>query len=276
MKEYLIAVDLEGVHGVSGLPFEDSPLGGIPRGSTEYKKAVEAATQEINVVADELFACGATRVVVWDNHGGGGNIDFSVVDKRVEQYVPDNSKPRLIFLADFDFSGMLYLGYHSRAGSLRGVMSHTYNSQEIQYYKINGKQVGEFDICSAIAASYGVPSIFAASDDVCVEQISQCNPQTETAVTKIGVSRRKALFREENEVFCDMRAGVRRAISKGVHPQPLSFPCSMEIRYTKQEVAEKRFERLSARIPVQWGEDAHTLQASLHCIDDLRLFLAVF
>ncbi|MBQ8342680.1 MAG: M55 family metallopeptidase [Clostridia bacterium] len=273
MKEYLIAVDLEGVHGVSGLPYEESPTYGMPRTTDEYKRAVAAAIKEVDAALDELFACGANKVIVWDNHGGGGNLDFSLVDPRAEQYAPDNSKPRMEFMSRFAFDGVLYIGYHSRAGSLRGVMSHTYNSVEIQYYKLDGKQVGEFDIDSYIAAHYGVPSIFAASDDVCVGQLLERSPQTETVVTKIGISRRRAQFRDENEVLAEIRAGVKRALAKDIQPIKLAFPCEMEIRYTKQEIAEKNYERLSAKVPVRWGEDAHTVCATLNDIDELRLFL---
>ncbi len=272
MKEYLIAVDLEGVHGVSGLPYEESPDLAIPRGSQEYKRAVASATKEVNAVVDELFACGAESVIVWDNHGGGGNLDFSLIDSRARQYVPDNSKPRMEFMDRFAFDGVLYIGYHSRAGSPRGIMSHTYNSRDNQYYKINGKQVGEFDIDSYIAASYGVPSIFAASDDVCVGQILNSSPQTETVVTKIGISRRKATFRNENDVLADIRAGVKRALSKGIKPIKLAFPCEFEVRYTKQEFAERKLETIGDKIPLKLGEDAHTLCVTLLSVDELRLF----
>lgn len=276
MKTYLIAVDMEGVHGVSGLAYEESPMYGMPRTSEEYGRAVAAATKEINVAVDELFACGAEKVVVWDNHGGGGNLDFSLIDSRAEQYIPDNTKPRMEFMSRFHFDGVLYIGYHSRAGSLRGVMSHTYNSQAIQYYRLNGKQVGEFDVDSVIAASYDVPSIFAASDDVCVAQILERCPEAETTVTKIGISRRKATFLEENEVLANIRAGVKRALAKDIQPITLAFPCEIEVRYTRQEAAENNYQRLSAHIPVAWGDDAHTIRATLQNIDDLQLFLIIF
>ncbi len=276
MKTYLIAVDLEGVHDVCGMPYEESPIYGIPRTSDEYKRAVASATEEINVAVDELFACGAGKVVVWDNHGGGKNLDFAKIDSRAEQYIPDNLKPRMEFMPRFAFDGVLYIGYHSRAGSPRGVLSHTYNSVEIQYIKINGKQVGEFDIDSYIAAHYGVPSVFVASDDVCIGQVSVSSPETETAITKIGVSRRQAQFRDKDKVFADIRAGIKRAVTKKMQAKKLAFPCALEIRSTKQERAEKNYEKLLKTIPVEWGEDAHTIRATLRNIDDLRLFLLVF
>ena len=272
MKEYLIAMDIEGVHGVCALPYNESPIYALPRTSDEYKQAVVNATREVNAVVDELFACGAEQVYVWDNHGGGGNLDFAEIDPRAKQLVVDAKKPRMEFLSRYHFDGILYIGYHTRAGTPRGILSHTYNSIEIQYYKINGKQVGEFDIDSWIAACYGVPAIFAASDDVCVGQILEHSPETVTAITKYGVARRKAIFRDEDEVLAEIRAGVRESVNKKINPVPLTFPCEFEIRYTKQELAEWFLESLGEKLPLRFGEDANTLCATFYTLDDLHVF----
>ena len=77
--EYLIAVDLEGIGGVVGLP--NQTLNGSP----DYEVAKENAVKEINAATKALFDGGATKVCVWDNHGGGGNLDFSKIDPRVEK-----------------------------------------------------------------------------------------------------------------------------------------------------------------------------------------------
>ena len=45
--EYLIAVDLEGVHGVVGEPYK-----GLTSDHEEYAKAVENATDEVNEAAE--------------------------------------------------------------------------------------------------------------------------------------------------------------------------------------------------------------------------------
>ena len=68
--QYLVAVDLEGIHGVVGTPYE-----GLVFGSQEYEKAVENAIDEVNAVVKGLFEGGANLVAVWDNHGGKKNLD---------------------------------------------------------------------------------------------------------------------------------------------------------------------------------------------------------
>ena len=66
--EYLIAVDLEGIHGIVG------EVNKTLTASKDYPDACYAAALEINAVARALFDSGATKVAVWDNHGGGNNI----------------------------------------------------------------------------------------------------------------------------------------------------------------------------------------------------------
>ena len=268
--EYLIALDLEGVHGVQGEPLEVSAFA-IGVGTSQYEVAKASAVQEVNAAVKALFDGGATRVLVWDNHGARDNIDFSLVDPRAEKIIVDKSKPRLAFLSDYDFQGVVFIGYHSKAGAVNGNLAHTYNGMEIQYVKLNGKQVGEFDIDSYIAGEYGVAPIFASSDDVCLGQVKEHSPATVTVMTKIGKGKRKAEFLDEATVLQEIEKGVGEAMKKKIPPTKLSFPCEFEIRYSKMEIAEWKMETLSQQFEgVHYGEDGHTLCLTVDSIDALR------
>lgn len=289
--EYLLAVDLEGAHGVVGEPYK-----GLTPDMEEYAKAVENVTKEVNAATEALFAVGATRVFVWDNHGNLDNLDFSKVDSRAEKIRPEsNSVGRLDFLSEHKIEAMLFIGYHSREGSLNGVLAHTYSSQSIQYYKIDGKQVGEFDIDGIIAESFGVPSVFIASDDVCVGQFLENRPYASAVVTKIGKGRNKAEFLPEEEVLGEIREKVAEAVKKeraATKKECVSakkeyaamkkergtvanrFPCAIEIRYTRTEFAADMFEKLNAEgIRAVYGEDAHVLIGVAKNADELRKYL---
>lgn len=264
---------MEGVHGVQGEPANVSLLA-IGVGTGQYEVAKAAAVQEVNAAVKALFDGGATRVLVWDNHGARDNIDFSLVDSRAEKLVIDRTKGRLSFLSEYNFKGIVFLGYHSKAGSINGTLAHTYNGRDIQYIKLNGKQVGEFDIDTYIAGEYDVPPIFAASDDVCVGQVREHSPSTVTALTKIGKGRRKAEFLDEATVLQEIEKGVGEAMKKEIPSTKLTFPCEMEIRYSTMELAEWYMETLSEKIVgLHYGEDGHTLQATLQSIDDLWVIL---
>ena len=268
--EYLLAVDLEGAHGVVGEPYK-----GLIPGMEEYDKAVENVTKEVNAAIEALFVAGATKVFVWDNHGNLDNLDFAKVDPRAEKIKPkSNSVGRLDFLREHPIKAMLFIGYHSREGSLNGVLAHTYSSQSIQYYKIDGKQVGEFDIDGIIAESFDVPSVFLASDDVCAGQFLKTHPYATIAVTKIGKGRNKADFLPENAVLSEIRDKVGEAVKKECGVVVNRFPCTIEIRYTRTEFAADMYEKLNAEgLRVVYGEDAHVLIGVAQNVDELRKYL---
>lgn len=229
--EYLIAVDMEGIHGVVGEPNVRYSL------TEDYKRAIVNATKEVNAVADTLFSLGATKVGVWDNHAGGGNLDFSKIDPRVT--VIDNKAypERMSFCREHSFKGVIFLGYHSKAGTVNGVLAHTYNGFEIQYAKVNGKTRGEIEIDSWIAGEHGVPPILVASDDVCLAQIKELLPETVGVVTKYSKARNKADYIDEETVLNDLREGVKQAVKKGIKPVVCQMPATFTVRYTKMETA---------------------------------------
>ena len=153
-KDYLIAADLEGIHGIVGEPYKS-----LYPDVADYAKAIENAVKEINVAVKALFDAGAGRVAVWDNHGQGKNIDFSAIDARAVRVEnpPMKRYERLSFAKNFAFAGIILLGYHSKEGSFNGVLAHTYSSAAIQYYKIGGKTMGEAEIDAYIAGELGIP-----------------------------------------------------------------------------------------------------------------------
>ena len=67
--EYLIAIDLEGIHGVVGEPY-----GKLSKDSPYHAPAAEAAALELNAAIKALFDNGATKVAVWDNQIGRAHV----------------------------------------------------------------------------------------------------------------------------------------------------------------------------------------------------------
>ena len=165
MKKYFISVDLEGIHGVVGEPYKP-----LTKAIDNYQVAVKNATLEINTAARALFDGGADEVYVWDGHGGGGNLDFSLLDSRIKNAHPVYVPQRMDCLKGQNFSGVLYIGYHAREGT-GGVLAHTFSSVQVQYMKLNGVAYGEFEFDSSIVGGMGIPSIFTASDDVALSQM---------------------------------------------------------------------------------------------------------
>ena len=268
--QYLISVDLEGIHGIVGEPYK-----GLNE-AFDYELAIENATQEINAVVAGLFDGGADLVAVWDCHGSGVNLDFSKIDQRVIRVEnPAMAKyERLSFAKKLSFDGILYIGYHAKAGSLNGVLAHTYSSKTIQYYKINGMPVGEIEMDTWGAGEYGITPLFCASDDICVNQAKDVFPAMRTVITKYGTGRNSAHFREKGELLKEIYEQAKACVGDAIQPQRLQFPATLEVRFTRLEDAVKRFERVRGYGQVvEFGEDGHVLVAKLNTYADLESFM---
>ena len=265
-KSYLIAVDLEGVHGVVGEPYK-----GLSDDVADYALAVENAVKEVNIIVKALFDQGAEKVAVWDNHGSGQNLDFSRIDSRVVRVENTLRKryKRMGFVEGESFDGVIFVGYHAKAGS-GGVLAHTYSSQKIQYYKLHGKQVGEVEIDAYVAASYGVPLLLVVSDDVCVKQAKEYNPLIRAVVTKYAKGRNEAEFIDEKLLFEQLYQETVACVNAQISPIRLTFPCMEEVRYTRAEDAEKILQKIKDYgQEIAYGEDNHTLVSVIRTTDEL-------
>ena len=100
-KRVLFAVDLEGVNCVVGEAYM-----GLHRDSDEWNVARHQAALEINAASEALFVLGVEKIGVWDNHGGGNNIDASSLDPRLELIA--HTPPRMSFI-DGEYDCICYL-----------------------------------------------------------------------------------------------------------------------------------------------------------------------
>ncbi len=270
---FVIALDMEGVHGVVGEPYK-----GLSSDSDEYKKAVISATCEVNEAVKALFDAGAEKVYIWDNHGAKDNIFTDLIDSRAEKIIlpVKTGETRLDFLKDIKpQAAIIYLGYHAREGSFNGVLCHTFNSVAYQYIKFDGKPVGELDIDAEIASTLKVPSVFAASDDVCISQVKAYDERITTVVTKYGKGRNAADFRPVQDVLKDIYDGVKYAASNVFAPKNATFPKEVEIRYTRIELAAHIYETLNGVFGkrICYGDDSHILKFTVNDVDELRKIL---
>ena len=266
-KRILLALDLEGVNLVVGEPYS-----GLGRETEGWYIAREQAVREINAAAEALFLAGATSVGLWDNHGGGNNVDPELLDKRIVLHTPGNTGLRMEFARGL-YDCICYFGYHTMEGTLGGVLAHTMNSKANQYYKLNGKYIGEVDMDAAIAASHGMPSVFFAGGDITCRQAKRAVPDIVTVVTKTELSRNEAVFRDNDELLSEIREKIVIAVC-GEHPvKELAFPAEMEKSFKRVEDAAKYLERLrslgiSADHPDDdiLGKDAHSVVSTVNNI----------
>ena len=275
-KEYLIAIDIEGIHGIVGEAMKTATE------AFDYEQALVNATRETNVIVRALFDCGAARVSVWPNHGSPRNFDVESLDPRAD-YIPRRAEmikkgmnlpnERYYFREGHSYDGLFLVGYHAREGTRGGVLAHTFWSTGIQYYKLNGKPIGEVEFDSYIAASLGFPTVFVSSDDKCVAQAEAALPGVRTVITKYGKSRNSADFVDEDALYEAFYRETVEAV-KNLAPMPsLAFPADFEVRYTRMEVTEQWLEKyVAAGLEAEMDpEDCHIIKVKLYSYKDLEL-----
>ena len=267
---FLIACDLEGIHGVIGEPFKTL------NETTDYEAAKENAVLEINTAAKALFNCGATTVYLWDNHGGGGNVDVSKLDNRIVCVTHKGDKYRYDFVTDKNIKGVVFLGYHAKEGTPNGVLAHTFSSVGIQYVKLNGEAIGELYTDTRICAAHGIKPLFHAGDDISCAEVKAICPFIETVTTKYGKGRNRAELRQKDEVLSEIYNGVKKAVLAINQPYGCDHPNKMhlEVRYTRAEKTEQIIERArQENVPVSYGEDTHILHFEIGRVNLIPKFL---
>lgn len=269
-KRVLISLDLEGVNRVVGEPYS-----GLARNTEQWHIAREQAVLEVNAAADALFEAGVEVVGLWDYHAASSNVDVNALDPRITVISTDPHKPRLYF-AEGNYDCVCYFGYHTMEGTLGGVLAHTMSSQSVQYYKINGRYVGEVDIDAYITAAVGIPSRFFAGGDLTCKQAKRAINEIVTVTTKKEISRNEAIFRDNDELLEDIRKTIVKAVQTYVEPHPLPMPATLEKSFKRVEDAAKYLSRLrSLGINADYldddilDKDAHTVVSEICEIGDL-------
>ena len=269
-KRVLLALDLEGVNHVIGEPYN-----GLERDTEQWKVARNQAVLEVNAAADALFEAGVEVVGLWDNHGGGNNVDPCALDSRITLISLNLKNPRMYF-ADGYYDCICFFGYHAMEGTLGGVLAHTMSSKTVQYYKLNGSYIGEVDMDAYIAAAKGIPARFFAGGDIACKQAKRAVSEIVTVTTKTELSRNEAIFRDNGELLADIKKAIVQAVKTEAEPHPLCFPATFEKSFKRVEDAAKYLKRLrTSGLHAEYladdilGKDAHTVVSTIYEIGDL-------
>ncbi|MGQ9554886.1 MAG: M55 family metallopeptidase [Anaerolineae bacterium] len=174
-----VAVDMEGIAGL------------VQWDEAQVELQRRLMTEEVNAAARGAFAGGATEVFAGESHGSMRNLLPELLDPRVS-YLSGQPKP-MNHMAGVDgsFDLAIFLGYHSRAGTLRGVMAHTF-AGSIFSLSFNGIEVGEIGTDAALCGYHGVPVGLVAGDRAACNEALALLGDVNTVAVKEGVSRSAA------------------------------------------------------------------------------------
>jgi len=215
-----IAVDLEGVAGY----FRWDPA--------DRQRERELITGEANAAVAGAFEGGASEVLVTEAHGNMRNIIPEMMDSRAS-FLSGQPKP-LNHMAGIDgtFDAAMFVAYHSKAGTTRGVMAHTYRGI-IFSLRFNGFEVGELGADAAIAGYYGVPVVLVTGDRAVCDEGRELLGGVEAVAVKEGVSRYAAVSKTPEEAHRLIREGARRALGRVGTARPFAFepPVTCELAF---------------------------------------------
>ena len=129
-----ISVDMEGISGVETV---EEVFQGLPG----YKTFRQIMAGDVNAAVQGAIEGGASDIVVSDSHGYMCNIRPKDVHPKAT--LKSGMKRDLCQFKGFNpsFDGALFIGYHSKAGTQDGILSHTW-IPAFQDVRINGLSVG--------------------------------------------------------------------------------------------------------------------------------------
>ena len=122
--KFLISVDAEGLQGVT---FGTQVL----PGENDYHVGKESMIKSTNAVLEGLYLGGASHVTAVDAHDGNRNLEASSIDHRA-RVILGWPKPMSMAQGVQETDALVLLGYHSKAGTADGVLSHTYSTNILQ------------------------------------------------------------------------------------------------------------------------------------------------
>ncbi|MBQ6321413.1 MAG: M55 family metallopeptidase [Lachnospiraceae bacterium] len=235
MKKYMVRTDIEGVSGV--VSYEQS----VP-GNDEYAEGRELFMGDLLALLQGLFEGGADEVYLYDEHCAGRNIRLEQLPPHVYTYM---GKP--MYKEDWagglddSFSGLILLGFHSKADNPGYLLNHSYES-DIRNISVNGISMGEIGVETAIAGELGVPLVMITADSEGVKEAKELAPDTAGVVVKESCSEYGALCYPA----CETRDWIRTwacEVAKGSVPIPKPYqvtgPVEMRIDFFPGEYAQR-------------------------------------
>ncbi len=141
---------------------------------------------------------------------------------------------------DETFDAVIFVGYHAKADSPRGLFAHT-GSGVVKDVQVNGRSAGEGGLNTLMAQWFGVPVVMISGDDVAVEQQKEWTPGIRGVAVKRAINMRAAEGKPLAEARKEIQAAAREGVAgarKPARERLASYKVRMQLRnFTIPEVA---------------------------------------
>ena len=233
----LVIGDMEGVAGICR-------WNQVAHDGDAYEEGRRLYTDEINAAVAGAFDGGATEVVVMDCHGAGGDRSFhSLIPERIDErcdFVVQTSWTEYTGLLEAGCDAALLIGQHARAGSEKGVMSHTVSSTDWHDLRFNGALVGEVGINAALCGTWDCPVKLVTGDDVvCAEATALLGPGLQTLAVKTALGRFSARHLSPATARERLQHAAREALqTPGAPVYDPGTPCTITVELNTTDQAD--------------------------------------
>jgi len=233
LKVY-ISVDMEGIAGVVHSDQTSSS-------GKDYNLARRWTTDETNAAIEGALEAGATEIVVNDSHGSKRNIIASMVNPAA--YLITGSPKPLGMMQGIDetFDAIIFIGYHSKAGTKDAVLDHTMSGSAFASVVINDIEMSEAQVNAALGAVFDVPVVLITGDaTVCKQTQDELGKELETAVVKEAVGRyaAKTLTPEKACVLIKEKTKIALQKTSWVEPYKLYPPFRFQVNFNRSSMAD--------------------------------------
>jgi D-amino peptidase len=238
-----IAVDMEGATGVAHREH-------LMPGGNDYEKARGWLTGDVNAAVEGAVAAGATDVLVNDGHGNMRNILLEKLHPAARLVVGPAqavNKPliQVTGIEEGGFEACLLVGFHSRAGTPGGLLSHTWVGMLVHEIRLQGRPAGESLLDAAIVGHYGTPVVLVTgADDVCREARADLGADLEVAEVKRALGPTACATFTPTRSAEIIRAAAQRAVERRKSRKPWTTrgPVEIVVEFHRREMARRALE----------------------------------
>jgi len=261
MKKIYVSIDLEGIGGI----VSTDQVGIVE--NAFYSEARRLMAGEASAVIEGINQAGGLAVI-GDSHGNELNIPIELLKGDFLLCCGQDKMLSMMGGMDDTYSGVIFLGYHSRFGTPMAIMDHTYSPTTLRELRINGVPVGESEINAEVAGYFNVPILMASGDDVTMEQVKKSFPTIETVAVKKSIGRYSALCEPIDKVREKLREAAKR-VTENIDKYGCLYkskpPIHMEFVWNTAVMAE-----MCTYVPGVVRVDART--TSYECEDYIQAF----
>lgn len=261
MKVY-ISVDIEGITGVSH--WDDT---------SRTEKFAEQMTREASAACVGACEAGAIEILVKDAHGSGRNINGRDLPLKARLHSNWDMGPlSMMDGLDETFDAVVFVGYHSGAQVDGNPLAHTFSHSKIQYLKMNGNFMSEFELNTMIAHYFGVPVVFISGDHALCQLAMDKYPHIKTEATMVGKGDASISIHPDlaiERISAKVEESLKRDLGqlKKVLPEKFSF----EISFKEAKLAYR-----AAYYPGVTRIDAKTVTYETHdFMEYLKMFMFI-